>query len=179
MPSDFFSELGKATARQLAQTLDHRRARANADRLLSDHLGQPMARDQNLDPRGSQNYPADQDDPNETNGAQMLDAEACLHLVMKCISGLRDEEKDKFVEGLSNLLQSDGSGMDGSLNRRSQQPKYGDTGFLTANQGALDRRSGNRRPPAQDAAIRSLQTKSFARRFPDAMNIKFSGTGRY
>jgi hypothetical protein len=176
MSENFFEALGKATARQLAQKLDYDQTRASADQILNRHLRGGMARDQapgSMPPRGAESYPG-LDQEEDPNGGQMLDAEACMHLVQKCLAGLQGDERDKFMEALANMFRTDsGTGNGGS----ADMPAYGDTGFAAGirnnNRGATDRRR-----PAQDSAIRALQSAGFARRFPDAMKISTNGMGR-
>jgi hypothetical protein len=157
-----------------------------------------LARDQSMPEPAGMQYNQDQDPDDPNGGGNMLDANACLLLVTKCIQGLDGEERDKFVEGLSNLLQSDA--MDGNLEilhrsngngngGRANMPPYGNggngsngNGLRSNNQGAIDRtrRNGardNRRPGAMDANIRALNTSNFLKRFPYA-NVSLSGNGR-
>jgi hypothetical protein len=114
----------------------------------------------------------------------------CLEFVRLCLAKLVGPDRDEFLSGLTDLLSPEEGGMDGS-NGTLQVTHYAGNGnnngsngngLRNNNQGALDRtrRNGARdnRKPGMDSAIRSLQTSSFARRFPDAANIKFGGMGR-
>ena len=173
--------------------------------------GHPLlARDQaDMPPRGStsptsfdQGYnpqlPNDQDPGNVQCSAQ-----ECLLFVQTLINGFDDpDEKAQFIEGLSNIISSDGdleithhtNGNGNGNGGRSNVPPYGDRSRRTSrdqglpnnNMGSLDRspRSGQRgardqRRPGMDSNIQALNTAGFLRRFPMAANIRFSGTGRY
>jgi hypothetical protein len=62
-----------------------------------------------MPPRGRTTNSAEDQEGEEPNGK--LSGSDCLMLVQRCLAGLDPEERDNFVEGLSNLLQSD-QGMD-------------------------------------------------------------------
>jgi hypothetical protein len=155
------------------------------DQSFSGASGAPVhsrATDQSMPPRGSTsptNF--DQDDPN----GNPCTAEECLTFVQMLINGFTDpDEKQQFIEGLSNIVTGsgygtlqithmpNGNGRNGNGDRRPAKD-----GVVGKNAGALDR---NRRP-AQDAAIRSLNSSNFARRWGStttAMSIRFGGNGR-
>lgn len=153
-----------------------------------------LSRDQaEMPPRGSSDP---SDDPIQCS------AEECLSFVRTLINGFTDQdEKAQFVEGLNNIISSDGelqithlpdnnnqngNGDQSFPNGSANMPQYGSDRsrrvtrrvsrdqLPSNNQGALDRR----RRPAQDSNIQALNHQSFMRRFPGAATVKFSGTGR-
>jgi hypothetical protein len=174
MPN-FFEDLGKAAVRELANPGSVSRARMATvtSSVLNQHISGPLARDampralatgprydqsfgsdqENMEPRGNSEedqYMLDQDPDNGTP-----DAAACLAFVKRCMAGLQDEQRDMFVERLANMLQS-------------EDAPASDQGLLNNNRQVLDRgRRGaaDRRPPAQDAALRVKNTRSFNERW--------------
>jgi hypothetical protein len=145
MPSDFFHELGKAAARQLAQNIDAGKLAKLQSDALSTHIAGPMARDAmptglgsrsmatgprydnnpngdthvpNMSPRG-QNYDQDPNDDPSTGG--QLTAAWCLAQVQKCLEGLsaNPQELDSFVEGLQNILEGEGQDEDPDNNGKN------------------------------------------------------------
>jgi hypothetical protein len=199
MPSSFFESLGKRVASELsAPSGSYPIASPGRARLggimrttLDAHLNPPPgAMDQALqrrslpqgprygdqggmEPRGAgyEEYDNMNGDQDPDNGGAPMDAQTCLTLIQSCIAGLTDpDEKSQLIEGLQNLLQSDGQ----------------DNGIRANNKGALDRgrrRNGARdnRPGAMDRAIspevRALNSASFLRRFPDAAKVRFTPNG--
>jgi hypothetical protein len=120
--SDFFRNLGQAICSD--PTLRHYfRDTINAN--LSDHLGPPkmakdsamrriMAKDQaDMPVRGAASYGAvdqeedDPDDDNDNDAPVSLNSDDCMLLVQKCIEGLDPDERDAFMEALSNYFQQD------------------------------------------------------------------------
>jgi hypothetical protein len=113
--------------------------------------------------------------------------EECLAFCKKALQLLPEPDRSQFLEGLTDLVSTQPSdALDGTLTLRhngnglggGSRPAYGDTGWSNGirdnNKSAVDR---NRRP-ALDAKIQSVKTSQFAKRFPEAMNIRFSGNGR-
>jgi hypothetical protein len=101
-----------------------------------------------LRPNNGNNFPGE---IRERFGADAdpMDAETLLHFVTLCMQGLPNDGQATFATGLQGLLS----------------------------QGAADARRRSGRRPAQDAALRALNNKSFNERFPfmKQANIKTSG----
>jgi hypothetical protein len=83
--------------------------------------------------------------------AEPMDPETLLHFVQLCLGGLDGPERAEFVGNLAALVQAESGANDARM-----------------------RRSGGRRP-AQDAALRQLNNKSFQDRFPFMKNVRTSG----
>jgi hypothetical protein len=120
----------------------------------------------------------------------------CLQFVRMCMQRLAGPDRDEFLEGLAELLSTETGAQDGVLQlthgngngngngngSRNNVPPNGNgngNGVPKNNLGALDRTRGARdsRRPAQDSAVRVLNSQSFQRRFP-YVNVSLSGTGR-
>jgi hypothetical protein len=198
--SDFFQELGKQVCAELSNPSgrypNNPNVRAELGRImnvrLNTHLGrppQPTAQDAAFDnlgarqmPRGprygDQNYTSTMPPRGGTNYDQdpasaPISGSDCLQFVQMCLAKLSGSDRDEFLSGLVDLISPEGgNGMDGTL-QLTHRPNGNGNGLRPNNKSALDRRR-----PAQDAAIRSLQANSFARRFPEAMQIRFGGNGR-
>jgi hypothetical protein len=185
--SDFFTELGKAASRHLAQNIDRGQLADMQRSALSNHISGPMARDSlPLDmakdppmtpnmkrilahdsadlPIGTTDYnrePNGSQDP--TNGGHGGSAEQCLGIVQQLIDGFDDpDEQSQFLEGLSNMVSGDEDMNGGRVN----VPTNGDRRpardqIVAANQGALDRR----RRPAQDSNVMALNSSNFNKRW--------------
>jgi hypothetical protein len=101
-----------------------------------------------------------------------MDCETVLDLIRLCLRKFEDdpEERQRFIGGLASLLAAvEHSGDNGTT--------YGSSFTGT---GAIDRRMRgaarvNDRALAQDAALRSIHTRDFLRRFPDAAKISVRG----
>jgi hypothetical protein len=179
---NYFTKLGMQVSRWLA------------DDTLRQHLGNgPMAHDampSAMRPRGPrQNYDQaisggsampmsnnyDQD-PNEPNGGQGhgATAEQCLAHVAQIMDGFDDDEqRSMFIEGLSNLVSSDGE-----LEITHRPDDNGNGPRQRNGQGRANMPSYDRRP-AQDRALASRNSASYQRRWGHLTgNISFSGTGR-
>jgi hypothetical protein len=133
--TDFFHELGKAAARQLAQNIDAGRLGELQRSALDNHTTGPMARDSMPTGLGARSYATgprysngDNDMPNnlaprggydqdpDNNGGAPVDAQSCLQMVHNCLMGLANagntDEVDSLVSGLMDLLQGEGPSMD-------------------------------------------------------------------
>lgn len=193
MPSNFFLELGKNVATELAapsgrypnNTQRREHLSTILTNTLANHLNRPptTAKDQNFNPtpaRGRNYGAVDQDDPEPVS----LSGSDCFTLLQKCIDGLDGDERDAFMEQLANMLQSDDDPGTGNVGN----------GVPPNNKEALDRRrrkggrdqmpapapmaGDRRRRPGMDGAIRGLNTSNFLKRWPDAAKVAFGGTGR-
>jgi hypothetical protein len=165
---------------------------------MSPVMQRILAHDQaDMPVRGEQSYGGFDQDPS----AAPISGSDCLQFLKLCLAKLQGPEREDFLMGLTDLLSTEEGASDGVLqlthgNGIKRNGNGDDNAYMTrtgiegrnrsntqdngvrpgTNQGALDRGRGRR--PAQDAAIRSLQASSFARRFPDAMQIRFGGNGR-
>ena len=140
-----------------------------------------LARDQAaMPPRGAQSYSGFDQEPE----AGAVTAEEALQFVNLLLQRFDDDQRGQFVEGLANLIQQDANAFDGTLEIRhgANGNGNGGNGLRDNNRNALDRRrrtvTRDNRRPAQDSAVVALHAQSFARRFPYAMGIKFTGNGR-
>jgi hypothetical protein len=187
--SDFFHELGQKVCQELSAPSGKfpaaPAARAHLQKILGNtldtHLTEPpaMAKDSVImtpyqrlahDQAG---YPNDQDpdDPAEVT----MSGDDCLELVRLCAQKLAGSERDAFMQGLAEIISPEEgpSSSNGIGDRRAR-----DQGLPQNNLSAVDRRRAGARDtrrPAQDAAVRALNSASFARRFPMAANIKVLG----
>jgi hypothetical protein len=106
----------------------------------------------------------------------------CIQFVRLCAARLAGPEREEFLMGLADLLNTEEASQDGTL-ELTHRPNGNGNGLRNNNQGATDRsRSGNRtgrdrKPGAMDSAIRGMNTANFLKRFPMA-DVSFSGTGR-
>jgi hypothetical protein len=138
-----------------------------------------LARDQSMPQPAGMTYNQDQDP-----SAAPISGSDCLQFVQLCLAKLVGPDRDQFLSGLVDLISPEEGGMDNTLEiiHRPNGNGTNGNGLRSNNQGALDRnrRNGARdqRRPAQDSAIRSLQTSNFARRWPDAAKVSLSGNGR-
>jgi hypothetical protein len=181
--SDFFRNLGQAICSD--PTLRHY-FRDTINTNLSNHLGPPkmakdsamrrvMAKDQaDMPVRGAASYGAvdQEDDPDDTdNDAPVsLNSDDCMLLVQKCIEGLDPDERDAFMEALSNYFQQDMS--TGGNNSPTN-------GLPPNNKEAMDRkrraRDQNVPPPgpmpSMDRRRRGAQDANLSNRMLNASNF--------
>jgi hypothetical protein len=143
-----------------------------------------LAHDQSSMPvRGGQSYSAVDQDP----GSAEISGTDCLQFVRLCLAKLSGPDREDFLMGLTDLVSTEdpnAGGQDGTLELRHGNGN-GRNGVPKNNQGALDRTKSGRRPardnrrPAQDSALRGLQTSNFNKRWGHLTeNIRFGGTGR-
>jgi hypothetical protein len=92
--------------------------------------------------------------------------EICLNKFAAQDAEGETDEHSRAMRLLAGIIAARHSNGNGRTN--------GDRGMRSGNR----MRTGDRRP-AQDAAIRSLNTQGFFQRFPEARNIRLSANGRY
>jgi hypothetical protein len=145
--------------------------------------------------RGNPSHSAVDQDPG-IGDPGAISGEDCLAFVQLCLQKLTGPDRADFLSGLTDLISTEppdaagdnsleivhrpnngndngrpngGNGQDRGTRRVSRTAR---DQVPMNNKGALDRR------PAMDANVMALNQQAFARRFPDAMRIKFGGTGR-
>jgi hypothetical protein len=147
-----------------------------------------MAKDQaDMPVRGAASYGAvdQEDDPDDNDAPVSLNSDDCMLLVQKCIEGLDPDERDAFMEALSNYFQQDMStGGNNSptntnaMDRRRRKGARDGVGSAavnavnTANRVATGGKVFDRKRPGMDANLsnRMLNASNFTKKWGKLTN---------
>lgn len=119
--------------------------------------------------------PGDQEQEENNNGPPVTDDDL-IELIQNVLEKLPGNARNRFAGKLATVLaglehpQAGGNGNGGRF--IGARPSLGAAPGMT---NANGRPNGNGRTPAQDAALRGLQSRDFLRRFPDAAKITVIG----